>query len=211
MKIVIGSAAIGNGDNTTTIGNSSTTNAYICGDVNTSSKFISGGQDLADIFITSAQAGDITAVTTGPYLTGGGASGSVEVGIDSACAAAWDAAVAGDISAVVAGTGLTGGGTSGSVTLNLSAGDGVQATANCVSVDSTVVRTTGNQTIAGTKNFSGKICVGTDIEHTGNPSTCFGFDSNQIRAHAAGGEEIFRVNATGMVVNEGGQPNDFRV
>jgi hypothetical protein len=65
----------------------------------------------------------------------------------------------GTITEVVAGTGLTGGGTTGSVTLNLSAGDGVEATANCVSVDSTVVRTTGVQGIAGVKNFTSTICA----------------------------------------------------
>ena len=130
------------------------------GNISTTGNILSAGVNIDQLFGTSG-GGDITAVTTGPYLTGGGASGSVEVGIDSACAAAWDAAVAGDISAVVAGTGLTGGGNSGSVTLNISAGDGVQATANCVSVDSTVIRTTGTQTIGGAKTFTSNACFST--------------------------------------------------
>jgi len=73
----------------------------------------------------------------------------------------------GTITEVGAGTGLTGGGTTGSVTLNLSAGDGVQATANCVSVDSTVVRTTGAQTIAGNKSFSNDVSVAGDLSVDG--------------------------------------------
>ena len=68
----------------------------------------------------------------------------------------------GTITEVVAGTGLTGGGTTGCVILNLSAGDGVEATANCVSVDSTVVRTTGAQSIAGIKSFSDTVCANSD-------------------------------------------------
>ena len=43
-EIVIGSGAIGNGDNTTTIGNSSTTDAYICGTLNVSS--LSAASDI---------------------------------------------------------------------------------------------------------------------------------------------------------------------
>ena len=67
--------------------------------------------------------GTITCVsTTGEYLTGGGNSGVVNVGIDSACGAKWDTAAAGDISEVIAGTNLTGGGSSGSVTLNMATG-----------------------------------------------------------------------------------------
>ena len=123
------------------VGIGGATNSYkldVTGDINASTNILSGGVDLADIFSTTE--GDITGVTTGPYLTGGGASGSVEVGIDSACAAAWDAAVAGDISGVTAGIGLTGGGTSGTVTLDVVGGSGITASADCIDVNATVVR-----------------------------------------------------------------------
>ena len=57
--------------------------------------------------------GDITNVSTGPYLTGGGASGAVEVGINSACSTKWDSAAGGGIATLTAGTGLSGGGSGG--------------------------------------------------------------------------------------------------
>ena len=71
----------------------------------------------------------------------------------------------GDITAVVAGTGISGGGTSGSVTITNSSPNVVQTTVtgssgSCTGNSATVtngVYTTGDQTIAGTKTFSGSI------------------------------------------------------
>lgn len=57
---------------------------------------------------------------------------------------------------VTAGDGLTDGGNvalGASVTINVDPGDGIQIAADKVAVDSTVVRTSGDQTINGTKTF----------------------------------------------------------
>jgi hypothetical protein len=59
--------------------------------------------------------------------------------------------------AVTAGSGLAGGGTVGSLTLNVGSGDGITVNADNISVNSTVVRTTGAQTIGGTKTFDSAI------------------------------------------------------
>jgi hypothetical protein len=61
---------------------------------------------------------------------------------------------------ITAGAGLTGGGDISSTrTLDIGAGDGITVNANDVAVDSTVVRTSGNQTIGGTKTFSGDVII----------------------------------------------------
>ena len=74
----------------------------------------------------------------------------------------------GDITAVAAGSGLSGGGTSGTVTVNVGAGDGIDTTVNTVAVDSTVIRTTGNQTLGGTKTFSSEIVANAGVDVSGN-------------------------------------------
>ena len=74
----------------------------------------------------------------------------------------------GDITAVAAGSGLSGGGTSGTVTVNVGAGDGIDTAVNTVAVDSTVIRTTGNQTLGGIKTFSSEIVANAGIDVSGN-------------------------------------------
>jgi len=71
----------------------------------------------------------------------------------------WVEGGAGDITSVIAGTGMTGGATSGAATLNVIGGDGITANANDIAVDSTVVRTSGTQSIGGGKSFGNVLTV----------------------------------------------------
>ncbi len=151
--------------------------------------------------------GDIDGVTAGSGLTGGGTSGTPTlnvgagtaitvaadtVGVTSACNTAWNSAKSiadglascaglacvGDITGVTAGTGMTGGGTSGTPTLNVIGGDGITANADNIVVDSTVVRTSGAQTIAGVKTYQSR----------GDFSNADGLRTNQVRTY--GGQQL---------------------
>ena len=84
---------------------------------------------------------------------------------------------------VVAGNGLTGGGQlTANRTVNVGAGDGISVAADTVAVDSTVVRTTGNQTIAGTKTFSSTIVgsINGNAATATNAQTLDNIDSSQF-------------------------------
>ncbi|MCH9838104.1 hypothetical protein K0U83_20750, partial [bacterium] len=103
---------------------------------------------------------------------------------------------------------------SGTVT-NVAGCDGITVNngtgSACVCVNSTVVRTTGNQTIAGTKSFTGSVmCVSGVIKHTGDADTCIAFGTNTI-ALVTGAECQVSMSTSGVVINEPGNPNDFRV
>jgi hypothetical protein len=78
-----------------------------------------------------------------------------------------DARYALDTITMTAGTGLTGGGNlETNKTFNVIGGDGITANANDIEVDSTVVRTTGAQTIAGDKTFTGATTTTAALETT---------------------------------------------
>lgn len=108
--------------------------------------------------------GTITGVETGSSsgLTGGGTSGTLNLGLTKGCSAnqvlqwngsAWECsdAGAGTITGVTAGTGLTGGGTGGNVTLNL----------NTSALNSAYAQLGASNTFSGTESVNGAVSVAT--------------------------------------------------
>ena len=100
-----------------------------------------------------------------PQATGVGSIGTSSWKFSSIWATTFNGALSGNATTattatncsrqVIAGNGLSGGGTlTANRTVTVGAGDGISVASTSVAVNSTVIRTTGNQTLAGTKTFS---------------------------------------------------------
>ena len=88
---------------------------------------------------------------------------------------------------ITAGSGLAGGGSlAANRTIDVGQGDGITVSADSIAVDSTVVRTTGTQSIAGAKTFSDAAVFSTGVTVNGNltmsnqtASTIAGYDASK--------------------------------
>jgi hypothetical protein len=113
---------------------------------------------------------------------------------------------------VTAGSGLGGGGslnTTG-VTINVGAGDGISVDANAVAVNSTVVRTTGTQSISGAKTFTTTIGDGAYTLLSDNVALKIKMFNGSNTSDAAfvlendtdpGTTTTFRINKNGTIVS----------
>ena len=190
----------------------------------TSSQFLKADGSVDS---TNYGCGDIICVCGGTNLTGCGSSGTVTLNMATGGAGAGTYGNTGDackidsitvdaygrVTAVACGP--TGSSCTNGTVTNVAGCDGITVNngtgSACVCVNSSVVRTTGNQIIAGTKSFTGSVmCVSGTIKHTGDADTCIAFGTNTI-ALATGGECHVSMSTSGVVINEPGNPNDFRV
>ena len=139
---------------------------------------VSSGTDAAnktyvDNAVAGVPQGDITNVSTTSPITGGGSSGSVTIAHANSGVTAGSytrATVTVDatghvtsisansdaqgVTSVATGNGISGGTITSTGTLTVGAGDGLSQSSTGLLVDSTVVRTSGTQSIGGVKTFT---------------------------------------------------------
>jgi len=108
-------------------------------------------------YVTTGVSGNVSLSNTGVFT----------IGADQVT----NAMLVNDAVTVTAGAGLAGGGSvalGSTITLDVVAGDGIANTGDVIAVDSTVVRTSGTQTINGNKTFANTINFDQGINVTGN-------------------------------------------
>ena len=110
-----------------------------------------------------------------------------------------------DITGVTAGSGLIGGGSSGTVTLNIGSGDGITVNADNVTVDSSVVRTSGTQTLAGNKTLTGSTQIDSlNINGAYSFPTADGTINQVLTTNGSGTLAFQPVSAIGLTSVTGG-------
>ena len=114
---------------------------------------------------------DITGVTAGDGLSGGGTSGALSLALDlnELTAAAVD--VAADSIAIIDGGDNSSKKESIADLATAMAGTGIDASSGAFAVDSTVVVTSGTQTVGGNKTFSNDIVVSGNLTVSGTTTT----------------------------------------
>ena len=112
-----------------------------------------------------------------------------------------NAVTTGKISAAVAGNGLAGG---GALPLAVGQGDGISVTADAVAVDSSVVRTSGVQTISGTNTFLGQVVVPAPVADS-HAATKLYVDTKVSGTLATGSAANDTLRWTGSVWTNSGQ------
>jgi len=106
---------------------------------------------------------------------------------------------------VGAGSGLTGGGTlTTNRTLNVGEGSGINVTTDAVSVDSTVVRTTGNQTMTGNKTFSNTVNIREALDLADGDQLRFGASDDWVASFDSNGWLYVNQKGAGMIFQDNG-------
>lgn len=158
--------------------------------------------------------GDITGVTAGSYLTGGGTSGTVTLNVDATTTNTASKVVArdasGNFSAGTITAALTGNASTATVLQTARTINGVSfnGSANITVADSTKLpltggTLTGNLDVNADINGVNNIYLATNLYHEGDTDTYLGFGTDTISLVTAGVAEV-TINATGVRLGDTG-------